>query len=122
MLSVWSRALGLVAVAALLANAQCYDTCAVAASKAAETPSSGCPQHHQKSSHEDGSGCQHQHSEFTGPESGIAKVNVAAAVPILAVLTPSSAVVLIEPLLQSSPDLGSPPSDQVSSTITVLRV
>ena len=122
MLSVWSRALGLVAVAALLANAQCYDTCAVAASKAAETPSSSCPQHHQKSSHEDGSGCQHQHSEFTCPESGIAKVSAAAAVPILAVLTPSSAMILIEPLLQSSPDIGSPPGGQVSSAISVLRI
>ena len=125
MLSGWSRALGLVAVAALLANAQCYDTCAVAACKPVQTPSSDCPQHHQKpshSSHEGGSGCQHQHSEFTGPESGIAKVNVAPVVPVLAVLTAGPAPVLIEPLLLSKPDTGSPPDDQVPSVISVLRI
>jgi hypothetical protein len=120
MLSGWTRALGLIAVAALLANAQCYNTCALAACISAQTPSNGC--HHHKSSHEDGSGCQHQHSEFIGPESGIAKVSVAPAVPILAVLTPGSAVVLIEPLLLSSPDAGSPPGGQVSSAISVLRI
>ena len=122
MLAAWSRALGLFAVAALLANAQCYDTCAVAACKPVQTPSNDCPQHHHKPSHEDSYSCQHQHSEFIGPESGIAKVSVAPAVPILAVLTPGSAVVLIEPLLQSSPDIGSPPGGQISSAISVLRI
>jgi hypothetical protein len=122
MFSCWTRALGLVAVAALLANAQCYDTCAVAASKAAATPSNSCPQHHQKSSHEDSSGCQHQHSEFISPESGIVKVSVAPVVSILAVLAEGSAVVLIEPLLQSSPDIGSPPHGPVSPAISVLRI
>jgi hypothetical protein len=124
MLAGWSRALGLVAVAALLANAQCYNACAVAACKAAQAPSSGCHQHshRDKSSHEDSPDCQHQHSEFVGPESGIAKVNVAPAVPVLAVLTAGSDVVLIEPLLLSKPDTGSPPGDQVPSAISVLRI
>ena len=122
MLAGWSRALGLVAVAALLANAQCYDTCAVAACKAAQTPSNDCPQHRQKSSHEDSSDCLHHHSEFTGPESGIATVNVAPAVPILAVLTAGSAAVLIETLLLSKPDTCSPPGDKVPFAISVLRI
>jgi len=123
MLAGWSRALGLVAVAALLANAQCYNTCALAACNPAQTPSDGC--HHHKSSHsshEDGSGCQHQHAEFTGPESGIVKVSAAPAVPILAVHTAGPAVVLIEPLLLSQPDTGSPPGGQVSPAISVLRI
>ena len=122
MLSGWTRAIGLVAVAALLANAQCYDACAVAACKTAETPSSDCHQHPHKSSHEDSPDCQHQHSEFTGPESGMAKVNVAPAVAVLAVLTAGSDEILIEPLLLSSPDTGSPPDDQVPSAISVLRI
>jgi hypothetical protein len=122
MFSCWTRALGLLAVAALLVNAQCYDTCAVAASKAAETSSSGCPQHHQKSSHEESSGCKHQHSEFISPESGIVKVSVAPVVSILAVLAEGSAEVLIEPLLLSQSNTGSPPSGQVSPAISVLRV
>jgi len=122
MLAGWSRALGLVAVAALLANAQCYNACAVAACKAAQTPSSGCHQHRHQSSHEDSPDCQHQHSEFVGPESSIAKVNVAPAVPVLAVLTAGSDVVLIEPLLLSKPDTGWPPRPHVPSAISVLRI
>lgn len=123
MLSGWTRALGLVAVAALLANAQCYNTCALAISRSAHTPSGGC--HHHKSprsSNEGDSGCQHQHSEFIGPESGIAKVSIAPAVPILGLLTAGSAAVLIEPLLLSMPDVGSPPGGQVSSAVSVLRI
>jgi len=125
MLAGWSRALGLFAVAALLANAQCYDTCAVAVCKPVQTSSNDCPQHHHKpshSSHEGGSGCQHQHSEFTGPESGIAKVNVAPAVPVLAVLTAGPAPVLIETLLLSKPDTGPPPGDQIHPANSVLRI
>ena len=122
MLSAWTRALGLVAVAALLANAQCYNTCALAACTSAPTPSNDCSQHHHKPSHEDGSGCQHQHSEFIGPESGIAKVSVAPAVPFLGVLIARSAAVLIEPLLLLQPATSSPPDGQVSSAISVLRI
>ena len=122
MLASWSRALGLVAVAALLANAQCYNACALAVCQAAQAPPSSCHQHHHKSSHEDSPDCQHQHSEFTGPESGMAKVNVAPAVAFLAVLTAGSDEVLIEPLLLSNPDTGSPPDDQVPSAISVLRI
>jgi hypothetical protein len=123
MLSVWTRAFGLIAVTALFANAQCYSTCALAVCNPAQSPSSAC--HHHKSSqpsHEDGPVCQHQHFEFAGPESGIAQVSVAAAPPILGVLTRGSAVVWIEPLLLSSPDNGSPPGEQVSSAISVLRI
>ena len=120
MYSSWIRAFALVTVAALFANAQCSNTCAIVARDSAQTPSNDC--HHHKSSHEDGSGCQHHHSEFVGPESGIVKVNVAPAMPILAVLTAGSETVLIEPLLRANPDIGSPPGGQVSSAISVLRI
>jgi hypothetical protein len=122
MLSGWIRALGLVAVAALLANAQCYNTCALAACTSAQTPSNDCPQHRHKPSHENSSDCQHQHSEFIGPESGIAKVSIAPAAPFLGVLTVGSAAVLIEPLLLLQPATSSPPGGQVSSAISVLRI
>lgn len=121
MFSGWTRLIGLIAVAALIANAQCYNTCALAYS-AAEIPSNGCHQHHHKSSHEDSSGCQHEHSEFIGPEAGIVKTGVAQAVPVLAVSTEGSALVVIEPPLLSTPDTGSPPGDQVSSALSVLRI
>ena len=120
MYSSWIRAFSLVAVAALFANAQCSNTCAITARDSAQTPSNDC--HHHKSSHEDGSGCQHHHSEFTGPESGIVKVSVAPVVPILAVLTAGAEVVLIEPLLLLSPESASPPGGQISSAISVLRI
>lgn len=121
MFSGWTRLIGLIAVAALIANAQCYNTCALAYS-AAEIPSNGCHQHHHKSSHEDSSGCQHEHSEFIGPEAGIVKTGVAQAVPVLAVSTEGSALVVIEPPLLSTPDTGSPPGGQVSSALSVLRI
>ena len=122
MLVGWSRALGLVAVAALLANAQCYNTCALTACTSAQTPSNDCPKHHHKPSRENSSGCQHQHSEFTSPESGIAKVSVAPAVLIPAILTAGSDLVFVEPFLLSTPDNGSPPGGQVSPVISVLRI
>lgn len=120
MYSSWIRAFALVAVAALFANAQCSITCPITARDSAQTPSDGC--HHQKSSHEDGADCQHHHSEFIGPESGIAKVSIAPTAPVLAVLPAGSEAVLIEPLLSSDPDSGSPPSSQTSSAISVLRI
>ena len=120
MFSSWTRALGLIAVAALLVNAQCYNSCAMATCHSAQTPSNGC--HHHQPSHEDAPDCQHQHSEFIGPESGIAKVSVTPAVSFQAVLTVGSAVALIEPLLLSIPDTSSPPGAQLSSAISVLRI
>jgi hypothetical protein len=120
MLSGWIRAFGLIAMAALLANAQCYNTCALLACNSAQTPSNDCHQH--KSSHEDSSGCRHQHFEFMGPESGIAKIIVAPAVPVVAVLAADPAVVLMEPLVASQPDTGSPPGAQTASAISVLRI
>ena len=106
-----------IAVAALLANAQCYNACTLAACTSAHTPSNGC--HHHKSAPEDDYGCHHQHPELIGPESGIAKLTVESAMPILALLTAASEA---EPLLLSEPDTGSPPGDQVRSAISVLRI
>ena len=122
MLSGWTRVVGLVAVAGLLANAQCYNTCALATSRSAQTPSNGC--HHQKapSSHEDEPGCHHQHSEFTGAETGVAKVSVASSAPILPEFTPGSVVVLIERPLLSRPDTSPPPGGQASSAVSILRI
>ena len=122
MLVGWSRALGLLAVVALIANAQCYNICALTACPSAQAPTNECPQHPHQPSHEDGSRCQHQHPEFVGPESGIAKVNVASVVPVQAVLMPSSDVILSEQLLLSKPDTGSPPGDQIPATISILRI
>lgn len=123
MLAGWTRALGLIAVAALFANAQCYDTCALAAIRLTQTPSNGC--HHHRSPHssnEGDSGCQHQHSEFIGPESAIVKAHVAPAAPVQAVLTAGSVSVVLEPFLVSQPDTGSPPDGHAPSFISVLRI
>ena len=121
MLAGWSRAFALLVVAAIFVNAHCSNACAFATTASAETPSNDCPQHH-KPSHEHSSSCQHQHSEFVGPESGIAKVNVAPVVPVLAVLTPGSSLILSEQLLLSKSDSGSPPGDQIPTTISILRI
>ena len=115
----WTRALVLVAVAALLGSVKCYGNCVTAACGAAQVPTGGC--HHHKSSRHDQADCPHQHSDFIGPESAIAKI-VAKAVPIIPVLTATPTAVLIEPTLLSPCDTGSPPHNQAFRTISVLRI
>ena len=116
----WIRAFVLIAVAALLGNAQCYGTCGGSACGSAQAPSSSC--HHQKSSHEDATPCRHQHSEFSGPEAGIAKINLAMSPLILPLLTADSSTVFTQPQLLSQPNTGSPPGSDFCSTISVLRI
>lgn len=120
MLSRWTRAFVLAVAAALVANAQCYSTCATATYDSAQTPAGSC--HHHKSSHESNAGCVHQHSEFSGPEVGVAKVNIPAALPILAVLTADVRFAAPEWLHSPQADNGWPPGGRLLSTISVLRI
>jgi hypothetical protein len=120
MLFSLKRACVLIAAAALIANAQCYVTCATVTCGSAQTPSGSC--HHNKSSHPSNARCVHQHSEFTGPEIGIAKVNVATAIPLLAVLTADVTIAVPERLHLPLADIGSPPGGRIFSAISVLRI
>src|SRR6266536_196347 len=114
MLSGWTRTFVLFASAALLANAQCYGSCATVTCGSPQTPSGSC--HHNKSSHESNAGCVHQHSEFTGPEVGVAKINVATPIPILAVLSADVTVAAPERLHLPQADVGWPPGRRICST------
>jgi hypothetical protein len=109
-----SRVLVLVAMAALLGSVQCYGNCLISAYGAAQTPSGGCPHH--KSSHDNQAGCTHQYSEFTSPESGVAK-----APPVVPLLTPRSTDVPLEParLLQAHTDS---PYSHAYPTFSILRI
>ena len=120
MLSSWTRAVVLFAAAALIVDAQCYCTCETLTSGRAQTPSDGC--HHNKSPHESNSGCGHQHSEFGGPEIGVAKLNVPTAIPIFAVLAANVVVAAPERLHLPQADIGSPPGGRGLSPISVLRI
>ena len=120
MLSSLTRAFVLVALAALVANAQCYGSCATVTCGSAQTPSGSC--HHNRSSHESSAGCVHQHSEFTGAEVGVAKVNVATAIPFLAVLIATVTIAAPERPQLPQADIGSPPGGRILSTISVLRI
>jgi hypothetical protein len=120
MRSGWIRAFVLFAAAVLIANAQCYGACATVTCGSAQTPAGSC--HHNKSSHESNAGCVHQHSEFTSPEAGVAKVNVATAIPILAVLTTDVTIAAPEQLHLSQAEIGSPPGGRILTTISVLRI
>src|SRR5258708_39414657 len=82
MFSRWNRAFAWFALATVLVNAQCLSICATASCSSAPKRSSRCHQH--DSSRQDESNCSHQHSEFTGPEAGVAKVSVAAAATLYA--------------------------------------
>ena len=119
MQSGWIRAFVLVAVAALLGNAQCYGNCNSIIRGTVQTPSDSCHQH-PKSSHDDAR-CPYQHSEFAGPEVGIAKISLAIGalgVPVLAV---DWIAAFAELRLPTRADTGPPPGCDVSSTISVLR-
>src|SRR5258708_1230972 len=118
--SGYIRACALVAVAALLANAQCYGACGSSACGSAQTPSNSC--HHHKSSHEDAAPCPHQHPEFAGPEVGIANISLAMAPPTLLVLTADSTPVFAAPQLLSRPNTGPPPGGDICSRVSVLRI
>ena len=116
----WIRAFVLIGVATLLGNAQCYGTCGSRACGSAQVPSKSC--HHQKSSHEDTAPCPHQHSEFAGPEVGIAKISLAMATLSVQVLTADSTVISTERQLFSLLNTGPPPGGEFSSTISVIRI
>jgi hypothetical protein len=120
--SGWIRIFVLVAVAALLANVQCYGTCSTAAIDPTHAPSTNSC-HHEKSSHEDLAPCPHQHSDCSGPEIRTASVSVAAATLILPMLQAGSSAVVIEPQFVSQLDTGSPPgASHFRPTVSVLRI
>lgn len=118
MLVGWSRALVLVAVAALIGNSQCFGNCASATCSSPKTPSNSC--HHQKSSDKDTARCSHQHSELAAPEAGFAKIHTTAAIAILP--ANSTAAITIESQFLSQFNNGSPPGNRSGSTISVLRI
>jgi hypothetical protein len=120
MQSGWIRAFVLVAVAALLGNAQCYGSCNSIISGTIQTQSDSCHQH-PKSSHDDAR-CPYQHSEFASQEVGVAKISLeiaALGVPVLAV---DSIDPLAELRLQTQPDTSPPPNGDISFPISVLRI
>jgi hypothetical protein len=119
MLLGWTRAIVLVALAALIGNAHCFGNCVSAACGSPKSTSSGC--HHQKPSSQDSAGCSHQHSELAAPETGIAKINIAAPAAILPALTSDSATVAIELQFVSLFNTTSPPGSP-GSRISVLRI
>jgi hypothetical protein len=121
MRSGWIRAFVLVAVAALFANAQCYANCLSATCGSAQAPRNSC--HHQNPSQGDKAPCPHQHSEFSGPEVGIAKTSIeTTAIVTLPVVTEDSCAVLTEPQFLSRVDTSSPPGGDFYSMISVLRI
>ena len=81
----WSRALVLIAAAALLSSAQCSSACAVEACKSPQVPADHC--HHRKSA-PGRPGCPHRHSVFAGPQSAL--TNVSFAVVVSPALVPAA--------------------------------
>jgi hypothetical protein len=113
------RTFVLIAVAVLLGNIQCYGAGGSGACGAAQTPSNSC--HHQKSAPDDAR-CPHQHSELSGPQAGIAKINLAMEPLTLAVLSADATGFFTEPHLLSQPNTGPTPGRDICSAISVLRI
>lgn len=120
MISGCIRAAALLAIAALITNAQCYGKCTVAECSSAQIPSGGC--HHHQAPQQDQQNCVHHHSEFTTAEVGTAKAEVANWVPVVALLAVYSTVVLTEPPVLAKQDTGSPPDRLTPRLVTVLRI
>ena len=114
-----SRAIVLVAAAALIGNAYCFANCAFTACTSIKTSCNNC--HHRKSSHEDDARCPHQNSEFAAPEAGIAKVNEATAPAMLPPLPAGSETISLEPGFLSQSDIASSPGHP-SRSIRVMRI
>jgi len=111
-----SRAFILIAIAALFANAYCFGNCASDACSTSKTSSSGC--HHHKSPGKDSARCSHQHSEFAGPEIGIAKVTLATTDAPPAAIALDRGTTSADRDFASPLDTGPPPSKHG----TVLRI
>lgn len=111
----------LVAVSALIANAQCYGACATAECHAQQPSSSGsCHQH--KTPAAPGV-CQHQHASVSGPESGpaLAKAD-AASHPLLAALVVMPAIATELSTATILPFSGSPPRPGIRGGLSILRI
>ena len=120
MFAGWSRAIVLVALAAFLGNAHCLGNCASAACNSPSSPSKGC--HHHKKPDGDLARCSHQHSEFVGPEVGLAKTTLATTIEVPPVLRVNANVVATEKSILLPPDTGPPPRAQSGSSISILRI
>ncbi len=116
-----TRALVLVAVAALLASVQCVANCAVTVCSRGHADSEGCSHH--KQSRDKQSGCPHQNSAFTCIPAVIkAQPGATNSVAVEPVLADRTAGTLRQPRLLSPLDTGSPPRSQPAATFSVLRI
>jgi hypothetical protein len=117
------RAFVLVILAAVLVNAQCYNTCTTADAHATESSSTDTCHHHPKTPPSDGV-CHHQHPSVAGPENGTALSNMhaAAATTFISIVTtqyfPACERTGSGTLIQGI----SPPRFQISPGLTILRV
>ena len=117
------RAFVLVIVAAVLANAQCYNACTTADAHAAESSSTDSCHHSPKTPPSDGV-CHHQHPSVVGPENAIALSNLpaAAAATFTSIVTtqhfPACEQTASGTLVQDM----STPRFQTSPGLTILRV
>jgi hypothetical protein len=117
---VWNRAFAIVSVAMFIANIECIGNCAAEACGSAKAPTNSC--HHHKSSSEDNIHCSNQHSEFSAPEDGLAKVNVATTAALIPVPVAPFDTELLVPFYLPQPETGSPPGISSSSPTSVLRI
>jgi hypothetical protein len=120
MFAGWTRAIVVVAIAAFLGNAQCLGHCASSACSSVNSSPKGC--HHHKQSDGDLARCTHQHSDFAGPETSLAKIAFIATVGIPLAVTANLNVVSAEHSILLPLDTGPPPPARSVSSISILRI
>src|SRR5258707_5085132 len=114
-----TRAVVVLALAALIGNAYCFGNCAIAACASANATPQSCHEHEQSDG--DTARCPHLHPEFAAPETGLAKVTL-ATIGIVPVIAEISATVPTEQSLVLRLDTGPPYAHHSASSISVLRV
>jgi hypothetical protein len=119
MIAGWSRAIVLIAVTVLLGNVHCLGSCASASCNTQTSAPKHC--HHHRKTDGDLSRCSHQHSEFTSPEAGFAKISLTPTCPAFLPVE-RTAEVLTDHCISLRLDTGPPASAPPDSSISVLRI
>jgi hypothetical protein len=110
----------MVAIAAFLGNAQCFGNCVVAACSTPDSAQQSC--HHHKSPASDLAHCSHQHSEFGGPQTDLAKIAAPAVFVIAPAIVADFSVTTPELASLLRFDTGPPPRARLGSSISILRI
>ena len=114
------RAIVLVAVLALICNAQCFGNCVSASCNNQRSAPKHC--HHRGKTDSDLSRCSHQHFDFTNPDAGFAKIGLMSTPSLPLLPMEFSGPAWVEHSNRLALNTGPPPANRSDSFVAVLRI